>query len=121
MSSGVGGESTRGGPIGSARGQAHGERLAGARAAPQPHVAAVVGQHVLDDGEPEPRAPGGPGAGRVDAEEPLEHAGLMLRVGDTVEIAVTDRGIGIAPQSLCWYAMVEPSGLHTGRPPSSPG
>ena len=57
--------------------------------------AAVVGQHVLDDREPEPGPAGRPGAGRVDAEEPLEHARLVLR-GDA-DAAVRHRDLdGVA-------------------------
>src|SRR3954451_1208199 len=73
----------RGGVEGRGRGagpdrQPHGERRPGARAPPQPDLPAVVGQHVLDDRQPQAGAAGGPGAGRVDPEEPLEGPLLVL-------------------------------------------
>src|SRR4051812_19873524 len=80
----------RGGGAGADR-QPHGERRAGARAAPQPDLAAVVGQHVLDDRQAQPGAPGGPGAGRVDPEEPLEDPLLVL--GGDADAAVGDRDL----------------------------
>src|SRR5690606_34402619 len=40
-------------------GEPHRERRPGARAAPQPHLAAVVGEHVLDDRQAQAGAAGG--------------------------------------------------------------
>ena len=48
--------------------------------APDHDVPAEVGADVLDDGQPQTRAPSGPGAGRVDAVEALGHARQVQRV-----------------------------------------
>ena len=60
-------------------GQPHGERGALALDAPDGHLAAVVGGDVLDDGQAEAGAAGGPRAGRVDPVEALEDPLLLRR------------------------------------------
>src|SRR5437879_2915503 len=74
--------------------QPEGEGRAGARLAPQADVTAVVGRHVLDDGEAEPGAAGRPRPGRVGPEEPFEHP-LLVLVRDA-DAPVGDRDLGVA-------------------------
>ncbi len=62
-------------------GQPQGERGARALDAPHAHPAAVVGGDVLDDGQAEAGAAGGPGPRRVGPVEPLEDP-LQVPLGD---------------------------------------
>src|SRR3954469_4375111 len=48
---------------------------------PQPDGAVVIGRDVLDDGQSQSGAAGGPRPRRVDAEESLEHP-LLIVAGD---------------------------------------
>src|SRR5512144_2551480 len=71
------------------RGKADGEGGPAAHLAPHRHVTAVVGAHVLDDGQPQASSASRSGPRSVDAVEPLEDPAL-LGFGNAVALVADD-------------------------------
>src|SRR5689334_14969836 len=78
-------------------GNRQGERRPRSRLAPQPDGSVVIGCDVFNDRQAQSGTAGGPGAGLVYAEEPLEHPLLVLACDADAAVGHRDLDIGPAP------------------------